>query len=74
MTFVNGDSREWGGAFASKTLMKYEKLVKVGMENWRLIEALFGDDWGAPPRGMRIAVNGKIVASVPYDRPNRSMR
>ena len=74
MSFVNGDGREWAGAFASKKLLEYEKQAKLGMEGWRLIEALFGDDWGAPPRGVQFLVNGKVVASINYDKPKRSSR
>jgi hypothetical protein len=74
MSFVNGDGREWDGAFASEKLQEYEKLVKAGMEGWRLIEALFGDDWGPPPRGVQFLVNGKAVASIYYDKPKPSRR
>jgi hypothetical protein len=74
MSFVNGDGREWDAEFASKKLLEYEKLVKAGMEGWRLIEALFGDDWGPPPRGVQFLVNGKAVATIPYGKPKRSRR
>lgn len=71
MSFVNGDGREWDGEFASEKLLEYEKLVRAGMEGWRLIEALFGDDWGPPPRGVQFFVNDKVVASIYYDKPKR---
>ena len=74
MSFVNGDGREWDGEFAAKKLLEYEKLVKAGMEGWRLIEALFGDDWGPPPRHAQFLVNDALVASIYYDKPKRSRR
>jgi hypothetical protein len=74
MSFVNGNGQTWDGAFASHKLLQCEELVKAGIEGWRLIEALFGDDWGPPPQGVQFLVRGKVVASINYDRPKRSRR
>ncbi len=69
--FVNGDQQTWDGEIAAAKLVEYHALVAQGLEGWRLIEALLGDDWGPPPRGVKFFVNGEVVASLPYDRPKR---
>jgi hypothetical protein len=72
---INGDLWPHEGEFAAQLLLKYQGLVaRGGLQGWEIIHALLGDDWGAPPTYVQFRVNGKVVATVPYDRPKRSRR
>jgi hypothetical protein len=63
------------GQFATRLLVKYRDLVaQGGLQGWEIIHALLGDDRGAPPTRMEFRVNGIVVATVPYDLPERTPR
>jgi hypothetical protein len=73
--FKDDGQRPYNGEDAAELLLKYERLVAAGgLEGWALIHALLGDDWAAPPVRVRILVNGREVARIPYDRPKRRRR
>jgi hypothetical protein len=74
ISLVDGGEKRIDGHAAADILAEYRKLVAQGLEGWRLIHELLGDDWGPPPIYVRILVNGEMVATIPYDRPRRSRR
>jgi len=45
---------------------KYQSLAAQGCEGKALIHALLTDDWRAPPLRVRILVDGKQEAAIPY--------
>lgn len=74
ISLVDGGERRIDGQAAADILAEYHKLVTQGLEGWKLIHALLGDDWGPPPIYVRFLVSGETVAKIPYHKPKRSRR
>jgi hypothetical protein len=74
ISLVDGGERRIDGQAAADILAEYHKLVAHGLEGWRLIHALLGDDWWPPPTYVQILVKGVVLASIPYDKPKRLRR
>jgi hypothetical protein len=64
MSFVDGAYQEFVG---DHYVRRYHELTALGYTGRRMIEALFGDDWGAPPRFAEVVdSDGKIIAKIVY--------
>lgn len=72
-SLVSGDEMRRDGEFAVSKLAEYRALIaEGGLDGWRIIDTLLGDDLGAPLRFVQFFVDGKVLVSIPYNKPKRS--
>ena len=64
---VDGSQMPYEGEW----LLRYQTLMATGLEGWKLIDALIGDDLRPPPVSLQILRDGKEIARIPYDKPKR---
>ena len=60
--FVDGSMLPFDG---ERYVADYERAA-VGRSGKSLIQALFTNDWGAPPARLKVVRDGKSVATVEY--------